>query len=179
MKLVSSYACARVHTLNMKFIGSIYGFAKNSLRLNCEHVIPQSKFKLFDLHSLKIDLNNLYPCCQTMNSMRKDYTFAEDLEDLDETTGKNIKLSTHIIKNIDTNQCFFIPPENGRGRIARTCLHIIHEHPKFAPIIFNQVLNQELILKWNDLYEPDEPELKRRWLIQRIQQDNSMNYKSL
>ena len=162
MKSLMSYSKARFHTPGMKNLGSLYGFSGSSTRINCEHIIPQSKFKLWGLNDLRVDMHNLYPCCEKLNSIRQNFPFAENSTRL-------LRVSDHVVKFENNNERFFVPPEYARGKIARICLHFIHDHPQAELEIYKHVLHHDLLYKWDKFYEPDESEMQRLWLINYIQ----------
>lgn len=151
------YSQARKQTLSMDFIGSIYNFKYVHENItNCEHIIPRSRFIKFEnLKVLKYDLHNLYPCCIYLNSQRKNHKYTE------------------CVCQTQRPKYHFIPPSYAKGKIARTCLHFIDKYPELRYTIFNDVLDKDLLFKWHLEYEPDENELKRDWLIGKIQGDRN------
>lgn len=164
-----SYALARKHTLDMTFLGSIYGFPKEKGEINCEHVIPQSHLKRANVYELRTDMINLYPCSLKYNSMRRNYPFSEtfykSMVDIDEP---------RVETDPDTFKRYFIPTENARGKIARVCLKALLKYPRIEACVDREVIEYKLIEKWDELYEPDELELRREWIIRRIQGDHSI-----
>ena len=158
MKSKISYFCyakARSHTLSMDFMGSIYNFKHNHKNFtNCEHIVPRSRFINYNsLKVLKYDLHNLYPCCIYLNSQRKNHKYTE----------------FNYANTFERPKFHFIPPDYAKGKIARTCLYLIQLYPDVKDTIHQNVIDKNLIIDWHLEYQPDDNELKREWLIGKIQ----------
>lgn len=87
-----------------------------------EHLVPVSKLKTAEA---RMDLINIYPCDLALNLKRSCYKFTE---------GDQIF--------INTKQKTFVPGEQSKGLIARTCLYMHELHGvDLTGVIDDDVLN--------------------------------------
>ena len=110
-------------------------------------------------------MHNIYLTCSKTNSHRSNYKYID--ENIYNKDYNNKKLITVSSNNFKNNKCkFFIPCINTRGAIARSIAYMKYIYPELN---IENVLDLELILKWNLLYPPTQVEIERNKIIKSIQ----------
>jgi len=147
----------------------------NYKSLTLEHIFPQSFTKKYK--SANKDMHNIFLTSSYTNEHRSNYKF------YDENLYNNYQ-SKNII-NINNNNYkdsinrIFIPNIISRGAIARSVAYMKYVYPN----IYNDyVLDDELLVYWNNMYPPLEIEYYRNILIKKIQGNYNpfiSNYKIL
>lgn len=127
--------------------------------LTAEHIFPQSFMKHYK--SAKNDMHNIYLTSAYNNFHRSNYKFVEF--DID-NNANFIKINENNYKSILQHE--FIPCFNIKGIIARTIAYQKYIYPKLKTEF---VLDENLIVKWNNLYPPNQLEIKRNNIIRNIQ----------
>ena len=135
------------------FLNYLKNYEKYS-SLTAEHIFPQSFIK--EYKNANLDMHNIYLTSSKTNSHRSNYKYIDDK--------KLTRVSSNNFKN---NKCrFYIPCINTRGAIARSIAYMKYTYPELN---IENVLDLELILKWNLLYPPTQLEIKRNKIINSIQ----------
>ncbi len=166
--------------------------AKNSVRIEAEHIMPAwefgHEFKCWkkggrkncehsdrEFNKILGDLHNLYPSVGEVNNDRKNYAFTDFLSDdgYQQNFGKKFikNYSKHKVKGygqcamvIDRRKQKAMPPVRARGVISRAYLYMSSRyHIKLSKE------TQQLYQKWNKMYAPDKNECLRNSLIHSIQ----------
>lgn len=131
-----------------------------------EHIFPR---KYLPSKKAIDDLNNIFVCTSTMNSMRGVLPFGNasvtDGLCLDGRTG----LPFLEGQCFATDECIrgrgiFIPPVHARGAIARTCMYMAVQYS----LNVSQAIEPELLLHWDLQYPPEPWELERAFRIWRL-----------
>ena len=131
--------------------------------LTAEHIFPQCYTKEYKNASL--DMHNIYLTCAESNSHRNNYKFIdENIYNKYYKNEKLIKLNNNNFKN--NKHKFYIPCNNIRGAIARSIAYMKYSYPQLN---IENVIDIELILKWNLLYPPTQIEINRNEIIKSIQ----------
>ena len=130
--------------------------------LTLEHIFPQSFTKKYKLANK--DMHNIFLTSSYTNEHRSNYKFNDE----------NL-YNNHIIKNIininnnnykDDFNRVFIPNIISRGIIARSIAYMKYIYPD---IYSNYVLDDDLLVYWNNMYPPLETEHYKNILIKNIQ----------
>jgi hypothetical protein len=159
--------CASSITCNKQdecilFLNNFKNYEKYST-LTAEHIFPQSFIK--EYKNANLDMHNIYLTCSKTNSHRSNYKYID--ENIYNKDYNNKKLITVSSNNFKNNKCkFFIPCINSRGAIARSIAYMKYIYPELN---IENVLDLELILKWNLLYPPTQVEIERNKIIKSIQ----------
>lgn len=122
----------------------------NTTLLTAEHIIP--KCFLNNYKDAKRDMHNIFLTDAKTNIYRSNYPYTNKIEYHNLEFCNFYKLY---------NPCNF-----AKGQIARTIAYMKIIYPK---ININNVINIELMIEWNLLYEPNKLELKRNILINELQ----------
>lgn len=151
---------------------SIYGNYNNNNKtyFNMEHIIPQS----YD-NKVSNDMHIIYLAHNKINSIRSNYAFGEICDknyfiNKDDfmyvyIENNNIKICNKELKNMEyycafsDNKRIFVPPNFGKGIIARSILYYKNNYKK--DIIYNKIINENLLYKWNKMYKVSEEEYIR------------------
>jgi hypothetical protein len=140
------------------FLNNLKNYEKYS-SLTAEHIFPQSFIK--EYKNANLDMHNIYLTCSKTNSHRSNYKY------IDENIYNNKKFIPVSSNNFKNNKCkFYIPCINTRGAIARSIAYMKYTYPELN---IENVLDLELILKWNVLYPPTQLEIERNKIIKSIQ----------
>ena len=129
---------------------------KNKL-LTAEHIHPQSFLKQYTY--AKKDMHNIFLTNAETNIYRSNYKFTDNYK--------------------DTENNYYIPCEFSRGQISRTLGYMKLIYPNIS---INNVIDEDILLYWNNKYKPHELEFKRNNIIQKIQGNYNpfiINYKLL
>ncbi len=144
---------------------------------NIEHIVPQS----FD-KSVNSDLHMLFLSNNIINSFRNNYRFVDILnyDDIyfsyiyirnNEIFVSNYKKENDYYAAFNYKKRVFVPPNESKGIIARSLLYYQNKYKK--NVIFNKVISENLMYKWNDLYKVNEEEYLRNLQISEFQ--NNIN----
>ena len=125
----------------------------NNKLLTAEHIFPQSFTKRY--LEAKRDMHNIFLTNAENNIYRSNYPFADSKIDMNQIE----KREKNVYK-------FFVPPDFAKGQIARTIAYMKYIYPKLE---INNVINNNLLLEWNDKFCPSFLENKRNELIYDIQ----------
>ena len=149
------------------FLNYLKNYDKYSI-LTAEHIFPQSFIK--EYKNANLDMHNIYLTSSKTNSHRSNYKYID--ENIYNKYYKNKKLIRVSSNNFKNNKCrFYIPCINTRGAIARSIAYMKHTYPQLN---IENVLDLELILKWNLLYPPTQLEIKRNNIIYSIQGNDNL-----
>ena len=108
-------------------------------------------------------MHNIYLTSSKTNSHRSNYKYID--ENIYNKYYNNKKLTRVSSNNFKIN-ANFIPCINTRGSIARSIAYMKYTYPQLN---IENVLDLELMLKWNLLYPPTKLEIKRNKIIKSIQ----------
>jgi hypothetical protein len=149
------------------FKNNIKNYEKYS-SLTAEHIFPQSFIK--EYKNANLDMHNIYLTSSKTNSHRSNYKYID--ENIYNKYYNNKNLTLVSSNNFKNNKCkFYIPCINTRGAIARSTAYMKYTYPELN---IENVLDLELILKWNILYPPTQLEIKRNKIIKSIQGNNNL-----
>ena len=109
--------------------------------LSAEHIFPQSFTKYYS--KANKDMHNIYLTTYYTNNLRSNKKFSHIV---DENTSKKV----------------YIPCNYSRGTIARTLAYMKLSYPLLN---LSNVIDNIIILDWNELYPPTEHELKKNKII--------------
>ena len=114
--------------------------------LTAEHVVPKSFLRNYN--DAKRDMHNIFLTDAETNIYRSNYPFCDKVEyqDLE---------FTNIYK-------FYHPCNFAKGQLARSIAYMKIIYPN---IDISKVIDLELMMEWNLLFEPNEVEIKRNRLI--------------
>lgn len=144
------------------FLNNLKNYEKYS-SLTAEHIFPQSFIK--EYKNANLDMHNIYLTCSKTNSHRSNYKYID--ENIYNKHYNNKKLTPVSSNNFKNNKYkFYIPCINTRGAIARSIAYMKYTYPELN---IENVLDLELILKWNVLYPPTQLEIERNKIIKSIQ----------
>lgn len=167
--------------------------------LTAEHIFPQSYTKIHK--KAKFDMHNIFLTQSILNSNRSNYKFSdeslENMEDvylldydyflqynrlLNNNFNENKKINNlnnlNNLNNYKNNKKkIFIPNYYSRGLIARSIAYMDFTYDN---IDLNNVIEKELLIKWNFEYPPTCIEKKQNEIIKNYQGNNNIfinNYK--
>ena len=109
--------------------------------LSAEHIFPQSFTKYYS--KANKDMHNIYLTTYYTNNLRSNKKFSHIV---DENTSKKV----------------YIPCNYSRGTIARTLAYMKYTYPLLN---LSNVIDNNIILAWNELYPPTEHEFKKNKII--------------
>ena len=139
--------------------------------LTAEHIFPQSYIKLYK--KAKYDMHNIYLTSSRQNSQRNNYKYVDEEKFLIKKKNKYyIDIKSELIEynnslNYKINWCkSFIPFSESRGVIARTIAYMKY---KYNELIVENVIELNVLLKWNKMYPPTDMEIKQNKKIKEIQ----------
>lgn len=118
--------------------------------LTAEHVVPKSF--LTNYNDAKRDMHNIFLTDAQTNIYRSNYPFSDKIE------YQNLEF-INIYKS-------YHPCNFAKGQLARSIAYMKIIYPN---ININKVIDLEVIMEWNLLFEPNELELKRNKLIYLLQ----------
>lgn len=113
--------------------------------LSAEHIFPQSFTKYYS--KANKDMHNIYLTTYYTNNLRSNKKFSHIV---DENTSKKV----------------YIPCNYSRGTIARTLAYMKYTYPLLN---LSNVIDNNILLAWNELYPPTELELKKNNIIFKYQ----------
>jgi endonuclease I len=122
---------------------------KNKL-LTAEHIVPKSYLKIYK--EAKRDMHNIFLTNAETNIYRSNYRYS------DKITYKNLE-KINLYK-------YYHPCNFSKGQIARSIAYMKIIYPK---INLENIIEPELILKWNFMFQPSILEIKRNVLINSLQ----------
>ena len=173
-----TYAEARNELPNLNANPSIYmdKQKKPSVAINCEHVVPQSRFK--KKLPMRSDLHHLYPAYEPLNELRSNFKFV-DIPDSDATfiyymdKAKNEPVSAKVdakdvVCEVNRYKAQFEPNGISKGNIARACAYFFTRYPQYLPVM-DQVIDVETMIKWHESDPVDVAEQIRDARIFKIQ----------
>lgn len=130
--------------------------------INIEHTWPQSKFNGRENHNIqKADLHILYPTDSKANSSRGSFRFY-NLPGGKDATRSCAKSKKDYVGAYKTYA--FEPPLDQKGNVARAIFYFSIRYTSHI-----QDLEEEVLREWNKLDPPDEDELRRNDIIEKIQ----------
>jgi endonuclease I len=147
--------------------------------LTAEHIFPQSYTKNYK--KAKFDMHNIFLTESLLNNNRSNYKFSdESLEDMENIylldydyflqynriLKYNNVFDYNIINYKNNKKKIFIPNYYSRGLIARS---IAYMDVTYENIDINNVIQKELLIKWNLEYPPTCIEKKQNEIIKNYQ----------
>lgn len=138
--------------------------------LTAEHIFPQSFIKIYP--KAKFDMHNIFLTNGKLNSYRSNYKFVDECEFIiKKNNNYYFKYNQLIVYNNYTNyrntSCqLFIPIHSSRGLLARSIAYMKYT---YEDLILENVIDKNILLKWNKEYPPSEIEKKQNILIKEIQ----------
>tara|TARA_B100001093_G_scaffold508316_1_gene570286 strand:+ start:1068 stop:1868 length:801 start_codon:yes stop_codon:yes gene_type:complete len=138
--------------------------------LTAEHIFPQSFIKIYP--KAKFDMHNIFLTNSKLNSYRSNYKFVDESEYLiKKNNGYYFKNNEFIVYNNYTNYRnnslkLFIPIHSSRGLIARSVAYMKYT---YEDLVLENVIDKNILIKWNNIYPPSEIEKKQNLLIKEIQ----------
>lgn len=152
------------------FYNDIYGNSYNinlknkNLILTAEHIFPQSYLKLYK--KSKKDMHNIYLTTTEHNYHRSNYKFAE----IENLYIYNITRENLIYISYDnykyTKYNLFFPNNNSKGKISRSIAYMKYMYPELN---LSNVIDYNIMIKWNYLFPPTKYEKLRNKKIHKIQ----------
>ena len=143
--------------------------------INTEHTVPQSLFN--SLAPMLDDIHHLFPVYPDHNSLRSNHPFKE-IDD--NTTTKWVYLTNQFTsKPVNSELCSeyksnqWEPRESKKGDIARAVAYFFTMYPTAVPGGISSVMDESLLLQWNELDPVDAKELKRDSLIFKYQKNHN------
>lgn len=130
--------------------------------LTAEHIFPQSYIK--EYNKANLDMHNIFLTTSISNSHRSNYKYYDEFKYNKKYKNKLIKITNNNYKN--SIYKIYIPCHYIRGIIARSVAYMKYKYPNLNT---NNVLDYELIIKWNLLYPPTTIEIERNNIIKQIQ----------
>jgi hypothetical protein len=126
--------------------------------LTAEHVFPQS----FTKHYSKAnkDMHNIYLTNYYTNNLRSNYKFSHAIDE-------------------NINKKIYVPCNYSRGIIARSLAYMKYTYPLLN---LSNVLDNDVVILWNELYPPTELEVKKNNIIYKYQGNKNIfieDYKML
>lgn len=122
----------------------------NTTLLTAEHVIPKSYSK--EYLNAKKDMHNIFLTDAKTNIYRSNYPFSDKVE------YQNLEI-TNFYK-------LYHPCNFAKGQLARSIAYMKIVYPNLN---ITNVINFNLMIEWNLLFEPNELEIKRNKLIYNLQ----------
>ena len=175
-----------IHTKNTKY--------KKYNSLTAEHIFPQSYTK--NHKKAKYDMHNIFLTQSLLNSDRSNYKFSDInnnyIEDVyllylldydyflqyNRIVEYDTFLKNNNIYNYKINKKkIFIPNSNSKGLIARSIAYMDYTYKN---VDINNVIEMELLIKWNYEHPPTAIEKKQNKIIQNYQGNMNIfidNYK--
>lgn len=165
-----------INLLSSNFIKSKY---KKYNSLTAEHIFPQSYTKLEK--NSKYDMHNIFLTILQLNNNRSNYKYSDEnveiIDDLYFLDYDYFLQYEHFLQNKNYNfnniynyknnkKKIFVPNINSRGLIARS---IAYMDITYENIDINNVIDIELLLKWNLEHPPTYIEKKQNEIIKNYQ----------
>ena len=138
--------------------------------LTAEHIFPQSFIKIYP--KAKFDMHNIFLTNGKINSYRSNYKFVDECEYLIKKKNNyyfkhnELIIYNNSINYRNTSLKLFIPIHSSRGLISRSIAYMKYT---YEDLILENVIDKNILLKWNNLYPPSEIEKKQNILIKEIQ----------
>jgi len=141
----------------------IYGDNKEDM--NVEHVFPQSIFSNDPRKKvMKTDLHNLYLCNTKLNTLRQNYKFIENSNDILNSSKYNYNIiyntkgfpvndpidiftNKDYLMMINKNSKTFIPSNYSRGKIARSLAYFAVKYDYIEEL--KNIIDIRNLIKWN------------------------------
>ena len=126
--------------------------------LTAEHVFPQS----FTKHYSKAnkDMHNIYLTNYYTNNLRSNYKFSHAIDE-------------------NINKKIYVPCNYSRGIIARSLAYMKYTYPLLN---LSNVIDNDVVILWNELYPPTELEVKKNNIIYKYQGNKNIfieDYKNM
>ncbi|MBK6339041.1 MAG: endonuclease [Bacteroidetes bacterium] len=144
-------------------------------KINTEHTVPQSLFN--NLAPMLDDIHHLFPVYPNHNSLRSNHPFKE-IDD--NTTTKWVYLTNQFTsKPANSELCSefkssqWEPRESRKGDIARAVAYFFTVYPTAVPGGISSVMDETLLLQWNELDPVDAIERRRDSLIFKYQKNHN------
>lgn len=145
--------------------------------LTAEHIFPQSYIKKYD--KAKFDMHNIYFTDSYTNNFRSNYKYVDEINYIQIINKeKYIKLPKNkllLYNQYNNYKCnslkIFIPQTFSRGIIARSIAYMKYI---YEDIKIDNVINIDLLKKWNKIYPPSENEIQRNNIIKKYQGNNNI-----
>ncbi len=109
--------------------------------LTAEHIFPQSFTKHYA--NANKDMHNIYLTNYYTNNLRSNYKFSHAIDE-------------------NINKKMYIPCHYSRGIIARSLAYMKYTYPLLN---LSNVIENDVVILWNELYPPTELELKKNNII--------------
>ena len=122
----------------------------NTTLLTAEHIVPKCFLKNYK--NAKRDMHNIFLTDAETNIYRSNHPFS------DKVASQNLEI-INFYK-------FYHPCDFAKGQIARSIAYMKIVYPN---IDVNKVIDKELMIEWNLLFEPNQLERKRNNLIYKVQ----------
>ena len=135
---------------------------KNQL-LTAEHIVPQSYIKSID--NAKFDMHNIYLTTSNINTHRSNYKYCDESK-LFHTKDNNLLDYDPIINYKNNKLKMFIPIATSRGIIARSIAYMKIIYCDFS---IENIIDLDILVKWNYQYPPSKLEKEKNLLIYEIQ----------
>lgn len=137
--------------------GDIAGLS-NEVKLNCEHVVPQSWFQ--KQNPMRGDLHHLFACEPACNSLRGNYPYYDFSDYVPENLLRGIKDGCG---KVDKGK---FEPEYGKGIVARATMYFLI---RYQSVINSDLVDLELLLKWHHQFPATRYEKHRNLAIFELQ----------
>ena len=135
---------------------------KNKL-LTAEHIVPQSYIKSID--NAKFDMHNIYLTTSNINTHRSNYKYCDESK-LFHAKDNNLLDYDPIINYKNNKLKMFIPIATSRGIIARSIAYMKIIYCDFS---IENIIDLDILVKWNYQYPPSQLEKEKNLLIYEIQ----------
>lgn len=171
-KTIKKIYFEKIDINNIYLDDNINYLPKNNLSL--EHICPQSYLK--DITNAKKDMHNIFLTHNYINLHRSNYKFVNQIDNemeeyLTQINNNNLLIIKKSEIDINLNYKndilrYFIPKNTSRGMISRTICYMKLIYPK---IDLKNIIDTEILIKWNIEYPPSQFEIERNKLIYNIQ----------
>ena len=157
-----------VSTLDIETLLNKYENLEKNQLLTAEHIVPQSYIKSID--NAIFDMHNIYLTNSQLNTHRSNYKYKDELEFLKHK--ENILISNNLlaynssINYKSNNMRIFIPKASSRGIIARSIAYMKIIYCDFS---IENIIDLDILVKWNYQYPPSKLEKQKNRLIYEIQ----------
>lgn len=168
-----SYSSAKKWLKGNDIKNIIYGNETSITNLNCEHIVPQSYLKKYNIDKKsRSDLHILYLTIPKINTHRQNYKFNNLYNNyipLDENGNKYTNKIHHCKKNSRLRE--FEPPEKSKGKVARS---VGYFYWNYSPVFEDKLLDRKLLILWNKEYKVTKEEKERNEEIFKIQKNKNI-----
>ncbi|MCL6585306.1 MAG: endonuclease [Anoxybacillus sp.] len=134
---------------------------ERQLKLNTEHVVPQSWFGARE--PMKGDLHHLFVCQPECNTARSNFPYADFPFYEPESPTEKIQNHCGVADN------GFFEPEHGKGTVARAMLYFLLRYPSEIAKAFRRKIDIPLLVRWHKQFPATIYEKHRNQAIFSIQ----------